>query len=78
MLHRLIACLILVPGVSLAADPPPQADNAELRAIFDADQGDRMPPAGKLTPVNIDWNVVTARDRVREGASRNCSRPTRW
>jgi hypothetical protein len=66
MLSRFMVFLMFVPGFSPAADVPPEADNAELRSLFEADQGDRMPPPGKLTAVNIDWNAVTARDRVRE------------
>src|SRR5690349_11429334 len=44
--------------------PPPPASNAEMAAIFQADQADRAPgPA-------IDWAVVGPRDEARQARTR--------
>lgn len=61
------ACLcaaLLLPSIRVASaveprrDAPPLTDNAELKALFDADQRDR-----EKTPV--DWSQVTPRDDAR-------------
>ena len=45
-----------------AADPQKPGHNAELQRLYNEDQADRTPPAGKP----IDWTVVGPRDRIRE------------
>jgi hypothetical protein len=53
---------IAMSGYGVAATPE---GNPELAQLFTEDQADRMPPAGKLV-ANIDWTVVSVRDRARE------------
>lgn len=56
----LLACVaslaIATPAITLPATP---TSNAELAAIFAADQADRQ-------AANIDWSVVTPRDTARQ------------
>ncbi len=59
-----VAMLLLSSGASEGEEKSP-GDNPELKKLFDEDQADRMPPAGKLI-ANVDWAVVSARDEVRE------------
>ena len=63
LLHNLFAALLLLGAAPLfaqAASPPVWTSNAEMKAIYDADQADRA--AGGA---GIDWSVVTPRDEVR-------------
>jgi hypothetical protein len=56
-----IAALSLCSAVPLAAQAPAQPrTNAEMTAIFDADQADRQGPGAA-----IDWAVVSPRDSAR-------------
>ena len=59
-----IAAALVLGSSAIGAATPPQ-DNAELAKLFTDDQADRTPPAGKMMP-NVDWDVVTRRDRARE------------
>jgi hypothetical protein len=43
-------------------DGPPSSDNAELARLYEEDQADRMPVAGK----SINWSVVGPRDKKRQ------------
>jgi hypothetical protein len=45
-----------------AADPQKPKDNADLQRLYNEDQADRTPPAGK----SIDWAIVGPRDHARE------------
>jgi hypothetical protein len=75
VLLRSFICVLLVgtagEAVSAAAVPDhkataAQADNAEMTAIFNADQGDRKGPGlGK-----IDWSVVGPRDEARRARTK--------
>ena len=44
-----------------SSDQPVTRDNEELARLYQEDQSDRTPPAGK----SIDWSVVTPRDNAR-------------
>lgn len=63
MIRILLAALLLLGAAPLAAQdpiPPLWPSNAEMKAIYEADQADRAPggPA-------IDWAAVTPRDEAR-------------
>jgi hypothetical protein len=61
----LIAAVALAASsTTLPAQVPPQAGNAELRAMFEADQAART--SGKL----IDWEVVGKQDSARRERTR--------
>jgi hypothetical protein len=66
----LMALIRADPGAAVASDwapgehplNTPRPSNAEMSAIFEADQADRRPGAGAA----IDWSVVGPRDRARQ------------
>jgi hypothetical protein len=63
MIRILLAALLLLGAAPLAAQDPAalaRPSNAEMKAIFEADQADRA-PAGAA----IDWAAVTPRDEAR-------------
>lgn len=55
-----VVLLALMPHI---AAPSPASNAAELKQMFDEDQADRTPGAGK----NIDWEAVSKQDEAREG-----------
>jgi hypothetical protein len=57
------ASLLIAVSASGAAATP--EGNPELTKLFADDQADRMPAEGKLM-AEIDWSVVSVRDRARE------------
>ena len=62
-LFRSLAVLLLFAAAPLLAhqgNPSGRPSNAEMKAIFDADQADRAPGAAA-----IDWTVVAPRDAAR-------------
>lgn len=65
--RALIVALVIVTTsacVALANETPvqDQTDNEELKRLFDEDQSDRRPEAGKP----IDWSLIGPRDHERE------------
>lgn len=63
MIRALLAALLLFGAAPLLAQErsaPGYPSNAEMKAIFDADQADRAPGGA-----GIDWTVVTPRDEAR-------------
>lgn len=66
VLAALIALLLAAPlAAQEAGQPAAQPSNAEMKAIFDADQADRQ---GGGTA--IDWSAVTPRDEARQARTR--------
>ncbi len=69
-MRRLLPLMLLVTpvaGTGQTFQPPPSPDdNARLTALFDADQHDRMPPAGQA----IDWSKVGPADEARQAEVR--------
>jgi hypothetical protein len=58
-------CLLFVGAAAAAESAPPATSNAEMKAIFDADQADRAGGVGR-----IDWAVVAPRDEARQARTK--------
>lgn len=64
-LMAVIGCLFVASASFAAESTPPATSNAEMKAIFDADQADRSGSVGR-----IDWATVEPRDRARLARTR--------
>jgi hypothetical protein len=61
----LAALLLLAASPPATPETPVYPSNAEMAAIYAADQADRQPGAAA-----IDWSVVEPRDRARQARTR--------